>query len=226
MPDIPVREQPPRWANALIFVLAELIAITLLFVADAKGLVPLSKTPFLFAVGWMSLRLRRSSWRTVGFAWPASWPRAVAIGVAGGALMVLLELFVTHRLLSAWLGPPDLSDFSNVTGNVGNFMLLLAVVWLLAAVGEELVYRGYLMNRAAGLIGANWVLSAVLVSVVFGFSHLDQGLTGMLENTLNGVILAIPYLVSGRNLVAPILAHGVQDTIDVLLIYLGRYPGM
>jgi hypothetical protein len=33
------------------------------------------------------------------------------------------------------------------------------------------------------------------------------------------------YLICGRNLAVPIVAQGVQDTIDVLLIFVGKYPG-
>jgi membrane protease YdiL (CAAX protease family) len=34
------------------------------------------------------------------------------------------------------------------------------------------------------------------------------------------------YLATGRNLSAPVIAHGIQDTIDFLLLFLGKYPGM
>ena len=41
-----------------------------------------------------------------------------------------------------------------------------------------------------------------------------------------GVLLGLIYLGARRNLFAPVLAHGVQDTVDLLLIFLGVYPGM
>jgi membrane protease YdiL (CAAX protease family) len=34
------------------------------------------------------------------------------------------------------------------------------------------------------------------------------------------------YLATGRNLTVPIVAHGITDTIDFVLIFLGLYPGM
>jgi membrane protease YdiL (CAAX protease family) len=34
------------------------------------------------------------------------------------------------------------------------------------------------------------------------------------------------YLGMRRNLWAPILAHGVCDTIDMVLLFLGKFPGM
>jgi membrane protease YdiL (CAAX protease family) len=64
------------------------------------------------------------------------------------------------------------------------------------------------------------------VSVVFGCAHLDQGSTGMIENIWNGLLLGALYLASGRNLAVPTIAHGITDTIDLLLMYFHVYPGM
>ena len=55
------------------------------------------------------------------------------------------------------------------------------------------------------------------VSVVFGCAHLDQGATGMIENILNGLMLAGLYLACGRNLAVPVIAHGLTDTLDFVL---------
>ena len=43
--------------------LAALIALTL---GDAFGVVPLSRTPFLVLLAWVSLRLRRLPWSDIG----------------------------------------------------------------------------------------------------------------------------------------------------------------
>jgi hypothetical protein len=42
---------------------------------------------------------------------------------------------------------------------------------------------------------------------------------------IGGFLFAIFYSPCGRKLAVPIVAHGIQDTIDVLLILLGKYPG-
>jgi hypothetical protein len=70
-----------------------------------------------------------------------------------------------------------------------------------------------------------WVAAAIFVTLLFGFAHFKQGPTGVMENIIDGAVLAALYFATNRNLLAPIIAHGVEDTIDVLLIYLGRYPG-
>jgi membrane protease YdiL (CAAX protease family) len=106
---------------------------------------------------------------------------------------------------------------------------MLVLVWILAAFGEELVYRGYLMNRVADLGNGTriaWILSLILISGLFGFIHHQQGLTGIIEEGSDGLILGLLYLACRRNLAVPIVTHGVCDTIDIFLLFLGKYPGM
>jgi len=220
-----------QWArNGVWLALAEFAIVAGLFYADVHHHIYVSKTPYLFLLGWASLRLRGMRWKDVGFARPRSWGKALLVGVGVGVGMEALELFGTQPLLTRWLGKmPDLSDFADMVGNLKLFLIYLVLVWTLGALGEEIVYRSYLMNRVAGLFGekkAAWVLSLIAVSVVFGCAHLDQGATGMIENVWNGLLLGALYLACGRNLAVPVIAHAVGDTLDFILIYLGRYPGM
>jgi membrane protease YdiL (CAAX protease family) len=53
-----------------------------------------------------------------------------------------------------------------------------------------------------------------------------QGITGVSENFIDGLILGALYLKFGRKLAVPIIAHGVTDTVDFLLIFFHRYPGL
>jgi len=57
-------------------------------------------------------------------------------------------------------------------------------------------------------------------------SHYQQGLTGIIEEGSDGLILGLTYLGYRRNLAVPIDAHGVCDTIDIALLFLGKYPGL
>jgi hypothetical protein len=79
----------------------------------------------------------------------------------------------------------------------------------LAAFGEELAFRGYLMNRLGGALGGrpSWVSSLVTVSLYFGIGHGAQGLTGIIQESLSGVWLGVMFLLSGRNLTIPIVAR-------------------
>ncbi|MGH7595025.1 MAG: CPBP family intramembrane glutamic endopeptidase [bacterium] len=218
------------WRESSYLALCEFAIVLLLFIADYYHLIPFSKTPFLLLLGWISLRMRRIGWKDVGMARPHNWNIALAAGILSGAGIELFELFVSQPLLIQLTGkPPDLSDFQPLAGNLKLLLLWLVLAWTLAACGEELVYRGYLMNRVAGL-GNNtrnsWLVSLLLINTLFGFGHLYQGITGIIENIIDGSLLSLLYLACGRNLWVPIIAHGVTDTLDLLLIFLGKYPGM
>jgi membrane protease YdiL (CAAX protease family) len=102
--------------------------------------------------------------------------------------------------------------------------MYLPVVWLFAAFGEEISYRGYLLNRAAdggGRSRTSWWIAVVLVSVLFGYGHYYKGPAGILDSGMAGLILGAAYLLSGRNLWTTILAHGLIDTFALLAVYLG-----
>ncbi len=182
----------------------EFAIIAALFVADVKHHIFFSKTPWLFLLAWLSLRWRGLSWRDVGLAHPTNWRRTLTTGVLCGIGMELLELFVTQPLLVKLFGKmPDLSDLGDLHGNWKLFLLFLALTWTLVAFGEEMVYRGYLMNRVAGLFRnprTAWTLSLIVVSVVFGLAHIDQGITGQVENMINGLLLGVIFLASGCNM--------------------------
>jgi len=152
------------------------------------------------------------------------------LGVLSGVGIELLELFVTQPLLAHLTGKmPDLSEFDRVASSVKWLSVSLAFTWTLFAFGEELIYRGYLMNRIASLIGdtrTGWLIALTLTSLVFGLAHSAQGITGVIENVIDGIILGSLYLAFGRSLAIPIIAHGVTDTTDFLLIFFHSYPGM
>ena len=213
-----------------MLLLIEILVIATVFHLDYIGVLPASKVPFLFILGWISLRLRGLRWRDVGLRAP-HWPitKILLAGVGVGVAMEALELFATQPFLTRVLGRgPDLEQLRPLIGNWKLLVLAVVLSWVLAAFGEETVYRGYLTNRAAEIFGSSknaWIVAAILVTLLFGLAHFPQGVTGVVENVIDGAILAGIYFATGRNLIAPIIAHGIQDTVDVLLIYFGLYPG-
>ena len=219
-----------RLRDSKLLIVVELAAVAAIFVADQPGLhlIWFSKTLYLLALGWASLLARGLSWRDVGFRIPRGWWRLAFFGVVAGILLEGLELFVTQPWLQQLTGQgPDLSDFRGIVGNPTLFALGLGLVWTLAAFGEELVYRGWLLNRLADLVGQRWwgwAISLLALSGLFGLAHLYQGVTGVAENAIDGLLLGLIYFASGRNLWAAIIAHGVTDSVDLTLMFTGHYP--
>jgi hypothetical protein len=218
------------WRESRWLAVGELLLVVALVVADIHRLVPFSKTPFYLVLGWGSLLLRGVGWRGVGCTVPRGWPRALALGTVAGILLEILSAFVIEPGLARLFGKSaDLSDFRPLIGNATLLLVVLAANWILAALGEELVYRGYLMNRVAGLAGGttgSWVASLIAVSALFGWGHVDQGLTGQVQAAIDGLMLGLLYLGSRRNLLVPIVSHGVSNSLAFVLIYLGHYPGL
>ena len=145
-------------------------------------------------------------------------------------MLEAFQLLVTQPLLAKMVGKePDLDMFRMLAGNIKMTLLFIVLSWTLAAFGEELFWRGYLMNRVADVFGrtnAAFIVSLVIVNIVFGLAHGYQGLTGWIEEGLAGLFLGLMYLRTGRNLCVPIIAHGVSDTIDMVLMFFGKMPGM
>ena len=168
-PGIPWRQRLQESPQVIV---VELTLIGAVFVADAYHLILFSKTPYLLALGWLSMRLRGQRWGDIGLRFPLNWLRLLLIGLAGGIAMELLELFAIQPLLVALTGKyPDLSDFHSLIGNVRLLLLIVAGSWIVAGIGEELVWRGYVLNRVADLLGRSrlgWAVSIGIVSFVFG----------------------------------------------------------
>jgi len=227
-------QEPPGqtqgWRQSKWLIGVELLIVILIFLADAAHWIPFSKTPFLLAFAWLSLRLRKLRWRDVGLSRYRSWPITLVAGISVGLLLELFQLFVSQPILVHVLGKqPDLELFRALRGDVKWTLLAIVGAWTLAAFGEEMVYRGYLMNRVADLMNHTrwaWITSLIVVHVGFGLAHAYQGITGIIDEGIAGFLFGVVYLRNGRNLAVPIIAHGIGDTIDFLLIFLGKYPGM
>jgi membrane protease YdiL (CAAX protease family) len=150
--------------------------------------------------------------------------------MVAGLGLELFAVFVTTPWISSLFGvEPDYSELKDIRGNLALLLIFLALSWTLAAFGEEICFRGFLMKRVADLLGgsrAAWIASLLLSSALFGWGHTEQGVSGWIQEGLSGLLLGVLFLLAGRNLVVPIVAHGVSNTLALVLIYFGRYPGL
>jgi membrane protease YdiL (CAAX protease family) len=184
-----------------------------------------NEVPILFLLGLLSMRLRDGRWSAIGFRRPQSWRKLVLIALAAAALRIALGDFVIDELASRfWPEPVAPAGVDELTGNWRLALLYLGVVWTFAAFGEEIAYRGYLMQRAADVGGrttAAWWIGVIVTAILFGYGHYYKGPAGILDSGIAGVILGAAFLLSGRNLWACVLAHGFIDTFGIFVIYNG-----
>lgn len=102
--------------------------------------------------------------------------------------------------------------------------MYLPIVWVFAGFGEEIGYRGYLLNKLCDVFGRTRLADVIAIlgsAVLFGFGHYYKGPAGVLDSGKAGVILGTVYLISGRNLWTCVLTHGFIDTVAVFAAYLG-----
>jgi membrane protease YdiL (CAAX protease family) len=222
---------PALSRRQLLTACGELALAILIFLAvNIFHVLPVSEAIWVFLLGWVSLRLRGTGWHAVGLVRPARWGRVLLIAALAALMLQLLSTYVTEPIITSMTGATtDLSRFRPLVGNVPLLLGGLLVVWTLAAFGEELTYRGYILNRAADLGGrrpAAWIAGLVSVSLLFGMGHLYQGPTGVADTTISGLLLGGLYLTFDRNLWIPILAHGFTDTIALFLVFFDLVPGV
>ncbi|OOW62992.1 CAAX protease [Xanthomonas campestris pv. leeana] len=182
--------------------------------------------PVVGLMGIALVCLETHDWRACGLTWRGLGPTL--------GWTALLVLFVT-AIITPFLQPlidyltgtkTDYSAYGALRNNAPAAMQLIGYAWISAAIGEELVFRAFLMHQLEALfdrVGLGRIGAAVAGGVVFGAMHASQGVSGVLLTGLVGAVFGYAYLRSNRNLLALILAHGLVDTWGVTTLYLGWY---
>jgi membrane protease YdiL (CAAX protease family) len=213
------------WRTSRIVSAAELALGAAVVIGHNVFHVVPNEVPILVVLGLASMRLRNGGFAALGFRRPDSWRRILLIAIAAAALRIVLGQFVIDPL-TALVWPPAAAPagVESIAGDIGTALMYLGIVWTFAAFGEEIAYRGYLMNRTADVGGrttAAWWIAVVVASILFGYGHFYKGPSGIVDSGVAGFILGAAYLVSGRNLWTTVLAHGFIDTFGVVCLYFG-----
>jgi membrane protease YdiL (CAAX protease family) len=198
------------------------VALLSLELKDFPGIL------FVFPLVWVSLWLRKLGWKGVGLRAPPSWLRTLALGASTGVSLQLLAIWLIDPLLVQLTGHPfDLSELHGIPGRLPNLVAYIIIGWLLGALLEEMVYRGYMINRFVDLFGSKRIGSAVGVmvgSILFAIGHLNLGIASVVETFLFSLAYSALYLAAGRNLWLPIISHGIYNTTFFILVYFGYAP--
>ena len=183
-------------------------------------------------VAWLWLRKEgrvREAFRLEAPANLGSTLGWAALGTGGTIAIFTVGAWITEAI---GLGAPDPTFVLDlVTESPALFALWVVGVAIFAAgFGEEVLYRGFLMDRLERLSGHRGRPWAVLViqALLFGLPHAYQGMGGMLVTACVGLLFGYIRNRMGGNLWAVIIAHAAVDTIMMSLAYankLGWYGG-
>ncbi len=144
----------------------------------------------------------------------------LSLGVAGGEYMILAAAGVSFLLVAAfrgWAKAPEAHrervKLLFMAEKPAHFVLL-AMVSVLAGVGEELAYRGVLFLMLMGL-GVPVLLDLLICTALFGVAHIAQGWRGVVGSAWMGLIFHM--LVIGSNSLLPaIFMHTAYDLVLLL----------
>lgn len=108
----------------------------------------------------------------------------------------------------------------------GAFLDVTLITWVLIGFGEEVVFRGFVLQRLLCLTGeekSGKIIACALQAVWFGALHASQGGAGMIMTGFIGFAFAWFYLGrTERNLWPLILVHGATDSIILSASWLMR----
>ena len=206
--------------------LAEVALGTFLVIGHNVFHIVSNEVPLLAGLFFFSFCIRDHGYKIPGFTRPKSWGKTILIALAAAAILQLgSELVVGPLAAHFWPEPQHVSSLINGLAHNWKFALRnLAIVWIFAGFGEELGYRGYLLNRAADLGNRSkfaYIVAMLFVAVLFGFGHFYKGPAGIVDSTYSGLVLGGVYLLSGRNLWTAIFAHGISDSFAIIIVFMG-----
>ena len=172
------------------------------------------------------LKLGGTGWREIGLARPNSWPRTVLLGITalvGVFLVVNAVQWIALNLPGLTTEPADVSRFDPIAGNLPLFLLYTALAWTTITFGEEMFFRAFLISQLEDVFLGAKIRTALAVlgsTFAFGLAHYQEGPVGMLTTAAIGLIFALIYLRTGRNLWVTIIAHGLANTLRFVFIFL------
>ncbi len=145
------------------------------------------------ATTWLFLHWERRPWSTVGLDRRAGWMAELAAGIGLGA--ALMAAITALEIGTGWYRFDGTVPAVAAVRDLGFGLVVYAAV----AFGEELVTRGYVLQRLAEGWGRGW--ATVLSSLIFGLLHIGNPGSGpipILGIFMAGLMLAQAYWSSGR----------------------------
>lgn len=177
---------------------------------------------------WLGLKLRNENWTYLGLSIKGISSKSVFKGFLLSLLVFALAIigFVVGSIIMANItGIPENADMSNynyLQGNIGMLLLTLIGVYIVSSFGEEVIYRGFLINRISELglnNKINSIIAVIISAIIFGFIHYEWGAMGIAQTGFMGLALGLCYIYMKKKLWIMVFAHAYMDTILMLQLY-------
>lgn len=202
--------------NPIVVLFAISISAILSYLTGGLGYV------FGIAIGLIALWASKFKWLEFGITRP-EWVKTILRAILYALGIYLVMDIIIQPFIELAFGSIDLSDLDGIRSNFLSYVIFIVFMWVVAAFGEEFLYRGYFMKRLAHILGDHnnaWIMAAFIISSLFGLAHLYQGVSGVITTGMIGFILSMIFYKNKTNLVLGMLTHGFYDVIGITLIYL------
>ncbi len=148
-----------------------------------------------------------------------SWLSTIGFTVVWLALMLAYSP-LADRIATRWVDkPPTLDAFRALQQSRIKLLIGIVAAWVLGGFLEEIIFRGIILQSIEALVSA-WLAAPMATGIAVcaaalgaGLIHLYQGLRAAIIVTQLSVLFGLLFVVSGHNLWAVILCHGLYDTI-------------
>jgi len=143
------------------------------------------------------------------------WKRPT-LGTAGWGMLCLLATFAVSGAMIFSMKALGLHQNAAVLGVIANRPIwMIALICLTAAISEEIIYRGILLNYVASASGRVWV-GAVVSLAAFALAHLSGwGWGHVMFAAVPGLVLTLFFLWK-RDLGVCMIAHFLVDFLGLL----------
>jgi membrane protease YdiL (CAAX protease family) len=127
---------------------------------------------------------------------------------------------IADRLATRWFSkPPTLQSFRAVQQSTMKLVAGILVAWVLGGILEELAFRGIVLGSIEGWfrpwLGFPMAAACAVWLAAFGAGviHLYQGPRAVAIIVQLSVMFGVLFVISGYNLWAVMLCHGLYDTV-------------
>jgi membrane protease YdiL (CAAX protease family) len=176
----------------------------------------------LFAIGfYTAVALARGivSADELGLGMPGRPFVTIGLALVWWGLMLAYSP-IADRLATRWFAePPTLQSFRAIQQSTMKLVAGILVAWVLGGILEELAFRGIVL-RSIELWLRAWLgvpiaaaCAVWLAASGAGIIHIYQGSRAVAIIVQLSVLFGVLFVISGYNLWAVILCHGLYDTV-------------
>ncbi|MFL9843449.1 CPBP family intramembrane glutamic endopeptidase [Flavobacterium rhizosphaerae] len=200
------------------------IALLLLTIPVAMANFPIAKFPVKFiiitAVVFVFTWLQNGSLRPLNFKKLSLKDLGIII-ITYIALELVMDFAIQPLISFLFNEPADYSTFAVLEGNTPKYLKYLFYMWISAAIGEEVLYRGFIFAQLEKLIGNKKFVIILISAILFAIPHLYLGIAGVVSTFVFGLAFGLLY-ARYKNIWINIIVHGLIDTLFLTLAYFGE----